>query len=311
MATSGTYQMNLARDEIITLAFQHLNVYPNSAAILSGDREYAATMLNLMIKTWDTQDRHLWTLTQGTLFLALDENEYSLGETGDHATSSYVSTTLNANAASGATTLTLVSSSGMTAGKAIGIVLDSGALQWTTISTIPGATSVTIPAPGLTGAATSGNYVYSYNSKIPRPLRIFSARRITSDSLETPLLPLSNQEYFDLSNKTTASTVTSFYYDPQLTNGKMFIWPETSDITDRINFTFARPLQIFDIAANTQDFPSEWLLPISMQLAVLISPRYGKRELIKSFKADADEMLQNLLDFDNEDASVYFQPGQY
>lgn len=311
MAVSGTATFNLTRDEIITLAFQHLNIYTSNEAISPADKQYAASMLNMMVKTWQAQNIHLWKETEATLFLNLNQRSYSLSTSGDNATMTYVSTTLTLDTLSGATTITVDSTAGMTVGDYVGITVSSGDLEWTTISTIPDSTSFTIPAPGLSDSAVEGAAVYAYTDKIERPLYVFSSRRNSSADQDTPMWKLARQEYFDLPNKTNTGIPTSFYYDPQLNQGKIYIWPEPISTSDKVKFTFARPIFDFNTALNTPDFPAEWLLPITMQLAVLISPRYGKRNQIDRMKADADALLESIMQFDNEDASIYFQIRPY
>lgn len=310
MTVSGTVNFNLTRDEIIKDAFYYLNAYTPADTIPAHDIVYAANQLNKMVKAWEAKSIHLWTKTEATLFLALNQAAYTLTPTGANATESYVSTTIGADEAAGQTTLTLTSTSGMTANDYIGIVLDSGDFQWTTISSITNATTLVV-ASALTGAASSGNAVYAYTTKINRPLQIYSARRNSSIDQDTPLWPYTYKEYFDLPNKTSPGIPTSFTYNPQRDTGILYIWPVPSEVSDKIKFTFARPLQDFDIASNTPDFPQEWLEVLSMQLAVRLSPRFGKRNSITAFKNDADMALQDLLSWDNEDASIYIQPAYY
>ncbi len=76
-------------------------------------------------------------------------------------------TRLNADAAKGATTLTVSASAGFAAGDHILVIgmngANAGKMQFTTISTVPNGSSITIPAPGLflsySSTTTAGNYV--------------------------------------------------------------------------------------------------------------------------------------------------------
>lgn len=310
MATSGSSNFNLARDQIITIAFQHINVYNEGDTIAAADMTFASNLLNMMMKSWQTGQPRLWTKTEAKLFLQLGQTEYELSSTGDNATSNYVNTTLSADEASGQTIISLTSSTGMTVADNIGIILDDGTVQWTTISSIPDSTSVVIAA-ALTDDATSGNIVYSYTTKIDRPLQVFSCRRNSSADQDTPMFMYSYDEYFNLPNKTSTGTPTSATYNPQLNNGILYIWPSPISTTDTINITFARPIQDMDIATNNPDFPQEWLEVLAMQLAVKLSYRYGKRREVAELKNDADILLDQLSNWDNELASIYFQPAQY
>lgn len=309
MSTSGNVNLNTTRDEIIGAAFGYLNIYDPAEVIDPNDKVYAANRLNAMIKTWEAQSIHLWAKTEATLFLQINQTQYTLTLTGDHATNSYVETTIGADEASGQTTLTLTSTAGMTANDHIGIVLDSGYFQWTTISSITDSTTLVI-ANALTDSATSGNAVYAYTSKINRPLQVYSCRRYNNGQ-DTPLWLYAYSEYFDLPNKANPGIPTSFMYNPQRNTGLLYIWPAPEEVSDLIKFSYARPLDIFTTATDEPDFPQEWIEVLGMQLAVRISYRYGRRNQVQALKNDADMMLQNLLDWDNEDASIYLQPARY
>ena len=50
----------------------------------------------------------------------------------------------------------------------------------------------------LSGAASVDNHVYSYTSKIQRPLEIIEVRRISVDDTDVPLEILSRDEYMIL-----------------------------------------------------------------------------------------------------------------
>jgi hypothetical protein len=310
MATSGTITFNQDRDQIIGDAFAHLNIYAPSDTIEKSDLEFACNQLNKMVKAWQAQGNHLWKKKEATLFLGYNQNTYTLSSTGDHATNNFVSTTLNADAAQSATSLTVVSTTGMTVGDNIGIILNTGALQWTTIATIPTSTALTISV-ALTSAANTGNIIYTYTTRINRPLRIYSGRRNSSSDLDTPMLMYSYDEYFVFPSKTSTGQPTTCMYNPQLGAGLFYIWPTPIDLTDKVKFSYAEAIQDFNGATNNPDLPQEWLEVLAMQLAVRLSYRYGKRNLIAGLKADADAALQDLLAWDNEDVSIYFQPSRY
>lgn len=72
-------------------------------------------------------------------------------------------TTLGADAAAGATSLTVESSTRFGASDLIGIMLDNGDIYRATVATVPDATSLTITA-GLSGTAASGNTVINYSA---------------------------------------------------------------------------------------------------------------------------------------------------
>jgi len=75
-------------------------------------------------------------------------------------------TTLNADAAKGATTITVASAANISQFDAIGVVLDDDSLQWTFTPDSPVGNNVTLTEK-LRGAAASGNTVYYPGSAFP------------------------------------------------------------------------------------------------------------------------------------------------
>lgn len=307
MSTSGEIDFNMTRDDIIKTAFAHLNVYKPNDSVPSADMQFANKLLNMMIKAWQQKDIHLWTKTEATLFLTLSQAAYTFP--GARATESYVETELSADEASGQTILSVESSAGMTVADKIGVQLDSGALHWTTISAIPDSTSVTL-ASALTDTAAEGNVIYVYTNVIDRPMRIFSCRRNNSGQ-DTPMFQYSYQDYFNLPNKTSQGIPTSWTYNPQRSTGILYIWPTPISVLDVVKFSYARSLQDLDTALNDPDFPTEWLEAITYQLAVRLSHRYGRRKAAQALKDDADQMLSDVIFYDNEPASIMLQPSRY
>ena len=311
MATSGSVDFNRTRDQIIEGAMRLVEAIASGETPAADETADAADALNQMVKAWQAQGIHLWTMTEGTLFLTKGTAKYTLGPSGDHATTSYAETTLSAAASNTDTTLTVTSITGMTASDNIGIVKDDGTFHWTTISGSPSGSTVTL-ATAIDGAAASGNTLYTYTSKIDRPLKIIDARREDSNQQEIPFSDiLTRDEYFDLPDKTTTGLSHQGYYDPQLTNGVLYLWPAPSSIDDIINFTFTRPLEDFDAATDNPDFPQEWISALKFNLAVEIAPEYGVTiEKQLNLKGMAKDKLDQVLGFDTE-VSVYFAPEEF
>ena len=176
MSTSGSVNFNNTRNEIILAAYQMIGYVGYEESSVSSTAQTAAEgFLNRMIKDWQLDGIHLWKRAQCTLFLQADQVKYILGAT-DHCSETVVETTLGAAEASGQTVLTITSTTGMTASDNIGIVLDSGSIHWTTISSVDSSTQVTV-AVATTGAAASGNFVYTYTTRISRPHKILHVLR--------------------------------------------------------------------------------------------------------------------------------------
>lgn len=310
MATSGVVTFNITRNEIITDALRLCQAHGVGQTLTAEMVSDGTRRLNVMIKFWQTQGLHLWRKTEAALFLTADQQSYTLSATGDRATTSYDETTLDGAHIATATTIEVASTSGMTASDLVGIELADGTMQWTTIAGVTDSDTFTIPGPGLTGAAADGGKVYSFTTKIARPLRILNARRV-ADGSETELMPLSRQEYFALPQKASTGAPTQYFYDPQLNFGKLYLWPTSDNAVDLVKFTYERPIEDFVSTADNPDFPVEWVEALIYGLAVRLYPEYGNDpQRYGMLKAEADEKLALVMAFDSEQESIFFQPGR-
>src|ERR1019366_140563 len=163
MTTSGSTNFSLTRNQILTAALQDIRVLgedesPSAAALAS-----ASIALNVVVKSFENQSRHVWKKSECTLFLQKGQASYTLGST-DHCTESYVKTAITTAVSSG-TTLVVTSTTGMTALDNIGICLDSKSLFWTTIVSVNSSTGLTITS-AIPSAVAAANVVYSYTTKI-------------------------------------------------------------------------------------------------------------------------------------------------
>lgn len=308
MATSGVVTFNITRDQIITDALRLCQAHGAGQTMSAETVSDATRRLNVMIKAWQGQGLHLWRKTEATIFLTADQQSYTLSSTGDRATNNYLETRLNGDHLAAVTTIEVDSTTGMTASDYIGIELTDGTMQWTTISTIVDSNTLTIPGPGLTGAASDDGVVYTFTTKMNRPLRILDARRVVEGN-ETPISMVSRKEYFDLPEKDSTGSAVLAFYDPQLTTGKFYIWPTSDNPVDLIKITYERPIEDFVTTANNPDFPIEWAEALTYGLAVRLYPEYGNdAQRFQQLKAEANEYLMSIISFDSEQESIFLQP---
>jgi hypothetical protein len=309
MTTSGTDTFSITRDDIIT-----------AAALENGDLALGETLdestlaqYNLRLNTWAkslmADGAKLWAMQLATLFLQPGVGQYVLGVDGTHCTTDYERTRLTASAAATATTVHIADATGMTAGDHIGILLDNGTLFWTTISGAPGTTTTITDA--LTGAASSGAQVFAYTNKISRPQRIDpdGAYWRSSALQDTPVAMISRTEYAQLANKGTRGKIVQAFYDPQLGNGVLSIWPTPDSAADVLNFWYERRLEDFTSGADEPDFAIEWGEALILGLAHRMSTTAG---LSLAERQDLERRAQQALDlaegYDRENVGVLFQP---
>ena len=273
MATSGSVNFSQDAESIVRDVLYASNSLSPGEDLEEHLSQMTIRCLNRMFKALQSTGVLIWTYQEAYLFPNLTNNAYTIGEAGTaHFTDSAVITTLTAAAASSATTLSLVST-GMTVGDYVGIELTAGTRQWTTIATIPGATSITI-TDALTSAAASGNNVFTYTTKSKYPISIPSVRYYDySAALERPLQEDERSNYYDTPDKSISATTNMYFYDAgNQQTGTLNIFPLPDDIADYMKVTYERQIQDIDSLSDSIDFPSQWYNAIIYMAAVDLSP---------------------------------------
>jgi hypothetical protein len=244
-------------------------------------------MLNMIVKLRAADGMPLWALKRGTL---LPVTSTSSINTNSHVVTFYDSTTLSAAAASSATAITIAAAGTIANSDQIGIELSNGDMHWTTVSAGGGTTSLTLTT-GLSSAASSGARVYAYTAtadRVQRPIRILEANILqVADSYAWSIEVIPAKDYYNLSNKTTEGVTVQIYYDPGLGDttadptssttwyGTIYFWPRFQDGKKVIEFTYQRPFQDFDASADNPDFPQSFYLPLTLELAAMLAPKFG------------------------------------
>ena len=144
-----------------------------------------------------------------------------------------------------------------------------------------------------------------------RPLGVLEMRLRDSSGIDLPMEEMSRQEYMELPLKSSSGKPTQFYYDPQMTNGVLYIWPTASDVTDSLVGTVRVPVDDFVNIADTPDFPQEWFRALKFM---------GARDLIGEYTVPAATaqyivaMAQDAFDeanlFDRETAPTRIAPDR-
>ena len=308
MATSGSSNFDLTRNEIIIDALIHCGANEQGEAPAAEDTAFAARELNRMVKAWQASGTHLWKTKEAVVFLTKGTAKYSLGNASsdDEASLSHVKTELSAAAASGASTITVDSITGVADADTVGVVQDDGTIHWTTVNGAPSGSTVTLTAV-TTAAAAVDNHVYAYTTKLVRPLRMLTARRRDEADQDIPMLEWARSDYFGTPNKTTEAPPTAVYYDPQLGSGVLYLWPAPDTVNDRILLTVDIPIEDYADTSNTSDLPQEWLSALTWNLADQLVPSYGVPErLALRIERRAISSLALVAGWDRETGSVQF-----
>lgn len=332
MATSGLVVFRSNRDAIIQGSLRLCGAIDpeNASPATTTQVTNCAEALNMLVKQWEANGLQLWERKYGVVFPQKAQPMFVLGSpgpAGDHAClatplglGGFVQTTLSTAAASGAGTITVTTlSSPFSAGVAvvtmattynIGIELDTGYIQWTTINGAPSGTTVTLTTP-LTSAASSGNTVYCYQTKLVRPLRILDAwiRQVGGNDTPVNIIPREHYNRFGLKSS-QGGNPTQLYYDPQSNAGHIYIYPEFIGADNTLYIEFQKPIDDFASSSDDFDLPQEWGNALKLNLALMIAPEYDVPDSkFKQIQYLADMAFSMVENYDQEDAPLYIQPN--
>ena len=310
MTTSGSVDFGSTRSNLIEDALRKCGVLREGVSASANQLTTGARALNLWIKSPHTDGMPLWAIKEGAVLPIAGVSSATLGPSGGHAATTWVHTQLASAASSGASTITVDSITGISTGDNIGVELDDGTIDWTTVNGAPSGTTVTLTAT-LDSAAAVDSHVYTYTTKIVRPLKIIQASWFDYGSnVETPINIISRDEWIRHSDKTgEGDKVNEIYYDPQLTRGVLYFFPRMIDGDGIIKIWFRRPIEDMDAAGDTLDYPQEWENAVMWSLAAAMGYEFGvpeRKQGMLEQKAATEVMKAG--EMGNEEGSVYFMP---
>lgn len=154
----------------------------------------------------------------------------------------------------------------------------------------------------------------AYTLSSTKPIRIIEARYrdISSPQNDLPMQPLTRDEYFQYPNKIATGTPTTFYFDPQVANPVLYIWPLlASATTEAVIYTYQRRIEDIDSLNNNIDIPQELLGVCGYALAARLLDDYGIADQVgERILARSEALLQSAMDFEREEF-LFMRPGFY
>lgn len=289
MALSASFDFTVTRDDIIAAALRKLGVLAEGQSASTNQTTYASQALNVMLKAWQSDGMPLFAVQTGYLYPLADTNDFQLasGSGNDHWTGELILTKLTADAAASATALTIsiTAAADVTGTIAnsdfIGIELDDGTIDWTTVSAGGGTTGLTI-ATGLTSAASSGNRVYAYTAKQNKPRHILDIWRVEALSgTRVPVEQVSKSRLQGM-QQLTEGVPTQWSYqitaqaiaDNAADAGLLSVWPRFANGDYYLEIRFQHPFDDLDASTNNLSFPSDWMEAVIYGLATRLAPEY-------------------------------------
>lgn len=149
-----------------------------------------------------------------------------------------------------------------------------------------------------------------------KPMKLIQAIRrdsiVSATPSDTEINIYTQSDFLRLSSKASTGAPVHVHYQPLAYHGQLRVWPLPDtywQTNGSLIFTFQRPFQDFDSAADEPDFPKEWAEALIYGLASRLAPEYGvalnERQAIK---AEAKEFLDEALSFGTEEGSMYIHP---
>lgn len=272
---------NKTAGDLIRAALRDASIVAVGIPIQGEDWAIAESTLNDVLSHWQAKlGINLWRETEALLPLNPDQIEYDLGLGGDHCFTDYAYSSCSAQELIGSQLINVdnsadIQAAGYGPGSFIGVELDDGTRFWSTIQVIiPSAIGMVGVLPS---AASIGNSIYIYDDKIDRPLRVLDVRHAFDKTAnEMPVIQTSRQQYYQMPDKTNSgSSVSEWYYSPQLGLGRLSVWPTASHCKNILRFTFVNPQYIPEDQSENILIPSEWFLPLKWALASELGVTYA------------------------------------
>lgn len=325
MATSGSWNYSVTAGQIITAAFENLGVIAAGGTVATADSNTALQRLNFIAKQFQgtadgMQGMKLWTRQRIAMFLENGQQTYLIGpaSTDSKATTQYGRTTISADEAAGQTTLSITSNTDttnypgttitMTNGDTIGVVLDTGAIHWSTISGTPSTTATIVDA--LPSQASSGRYVFWFTSKAQRFPVIESAVLRDQNLADRPINVFRNVKEYELGvpSKYADGSPTSILVEPLRLNTRVTLDSQPTNVKEQLILTVLYPAEDYDATTDDIAFPQEWYAALEWELTFRLCPAYGVQWTPEMEKNHANA-LSIARSMNPEVSDLYFQPN--
>ncbi len=319
MTTSGSFSFTVNRGQIIRDAMLNIGQLDETEGPTPQETTDVALKLQMLIKQWMGKadfapGLKVFTRRRGHLFLKNTVGPYVMGpsSTTGWTTDTPATPVTTVTAALGAGSVTVSLATGIASSMYIGIELDSGALFWTTVSSVVGL--VVNLATVLPSQASTGSQVFSFTTIGQRPLMTSALVLRDNQSTDTPLRYLRTSEDYDfLTNKADPQNIgdpTAAYVENQ--RDYTYLYTDIAiaqDVSKHIVVTFLEPIQ--DVLQDSDEFeyPQEWYLALSWGLAKQIAPMF-RAAWSKTMEDNLTMSLSIAGHKDAETSSMYFQPGE-
>ena len=293
MASSGTYTFTVTRDQILNQSGLNLGKLGEGQSLTPAEISDMSFLLNMIVKQWQGKadgavGLKTFTRRHGDLFLQASTGQYLVGPAaqgwcaaGPQALGDpFVSPTLATTAVAGATSITLTSGTGIVAGSNVGVLLDSGTIQWTTAFASPIGNVLTLNA-ALASQASVNAQVFSYitANQGQQPIIVESCVLRDVYGEDIPIRIMRDvKEYSALPSKRDPNNISdpvAIYVEQQLFNSVLYTdCAGAQDPSKHLVIDYMEAVQDFNSSTDNPEFPQEWFLPITWELSKQAAPMF-------------------------------------
>lgn len=158
----------------------------------------------------------------------------------------------------------------------------------------------------------AGKQMYSFSPTgdivMEKPLRAKDAAYWDQFGNSRPLIPISRQEWTDLTTRTAIGSVNQYFIEKHVGQLNMHLWqiPGEVEAKGHVKIVIHNQTKNVTISTDTVGFPIEWALALRWGIADEVS--FGMPEAVQQrCQARAQAYRQALEDWDVEDTETYFQ----
>jgi len=161
--------------------------------------------------------------------------------------------------------------------------------------------------------AGQGNYSLGPGGSVDmaKPMRVIESYYLDSSGIRRPLVPLSWDDYFRLSQINQTGQINSYFVNKQQFKLDLFFWniPDALAATGTVHLLIQNQITQMVSLTDTTAFPIEWSMGLRWGLADELST--GQPQAIMDrCERKATAYRQALEDWDVEDAPTSFTPDQ-
>lgn len=332
MALSGVFDYSVLASDVITAAFEDIQVAQPGETIPTADQTVALRTLNLLTKEWMGKPGFApglkrWSRNFVYMFMRLNKNIYVFGQTAQTtdkaALNGYSSSLTAATANASQSVLTMeavaniktwptgVAGGTISNGDIIGVILSTGDFQWTTLASGAGTASLTLTAT-LTASVASGAQVFAYPaaSFVDLPLDFLTCKRRDINGIDYDMDKMFDMyDYESITNKNITSTPNSWFYEKKRVTGNLYLNCFPTTLTDVIRACVLYPLDDQSAVSNDLAFPQQWYTALEWGLAMKLCPKYGK-SWTENMQNNLSEAMLSASAVDPEVVYQHFEPNR-